>query len=485
MDATVLLSLRQGVSLVEQAPDSIFLHATFVSLPNTSLKISQPSPTLLNSIEQLMSGSISEQELSTRVLQVDGVSGLYKLNLYLRKMAEQGMLCYTLCMDQVPLATIVPLTISFQYNPEMLDPEKQYVLSRFAYLRKENDEVVLESPLGFAQVRLHHRQAHLMLSELSRPQNSQEFAALMPEPSEEVANQYLNLLLNAQAVLEVQENRSTLEDTDQALAQWEFHDLLFHTRSRLGRHNNPFGMTFRFEGKIEPLSAIKTDVSDDIIPLYKPDLEQLKLTDPPFAQVLEARRSIRSFADQPISDQQLGEFLYRAARVKWLYDDRKGGVTFRQSPSGGALHSLEIYPVIDRCENIPAGLYYYNPHEHHLCRLSERNWYVDTILEMAWYMIHEESRPQILLEIMSRFQRVQWKYSSIAYSVILKDVGCLYQTMGLVAEAMGLAGCALGGGHADLSAQAAGLNYYAETSVGGFVLGTKGEKGGWIMEHVD
>jgi len=38
---------------------------------------------------------------------------------------------------------------------------------------------------------------------------------------------------------------------------------------------------------------------------------------------------------------------------------------------------------------------------------------------------------------------------------------------------MNLAPCALGAGDSDLFARAAGLDYYAETSVGEFLLGTK------------
>jgi SagB-type dehydrogenase family enzyme len=66
-----------------------------------------------------------------------------------------------------------------------------------------------------------------------------------------------------------------------------------------------------------------------------------------------------------------------------------------------------------------------------------------------------------------------WKYESVAYSVLLKNEGALYQTMYLVATAMGLAPCALGGGDSDLFARAAGLDYYAETSVREFLLGSK------------
>jgi len=138
--------------------------------------------------------------------------------------------------------------------------------------------------------------------------------------------------------------------------------------------------------------------------------------------------------------------------------------------------------VIDRCENLASGLYHYNPLEHQLYKVSERNWHVEALLDMGWQMVAELDRPQILFVIAARFQRVQWKYASIAYATILKDLGGLYQTMYLVGEAMGLAPCALGGGHSDLFAQAAKLNYFAETCVGGFVLAVEAKKrpGSWI-----
>ena len=39
---------------------------------------------------------------------------------------------------------------------------------------------------------------------------------------------------------------------------------------------------------------------------------------------------------------------------------------------------------------------------------------------------------------------VSWKYNSIAYSLILKNVGVLIQTLYLMATDMGLGGCAIG-----------------------------------------
>ncbi len=481
MESTLRLSLRPDVSLKEQTADQLTLEAPLVSPPNTTATFKKLSPTLISAIKQLLDGPSSEQDLSAQVLTADGFPGLAKLNTILSHMAGRAMLCHTVWVDDSPLLTITPIAIYYRFDPDKLNLDARYVLSRFALFRRDKGQMIMETPLAFASVRLHNQQAMTILAMLSEPRTVQEMGEALS--SETLPKHVLTALLNAGMLTEVADDGKTAEDCDPALAQWEVHDLYFHSRSRMGRHNNPFGKAYAFEGEIAPLPAIKPAMSSEVISLYKPDLEALKQTDTPFTQVLENRRSIRSYAEKPITDQQLGEFLYRAARVQVSYDDRKGGVTFRPYPGGGALHPLEIYPVIDRCENLASGLYHYNPLEHQLYKVSERNWHVEALLDMGWQMIAELDRPQILFVIAARFQRVQWKYASITYATILKDLGGLYQTMYLVGEAMGLAPCALGGGHSDLFAQAAQLNYFAETCVGGFVLGSRGEKAPWIMDH--
>jgi SagB-type dehydrogenase family enzyme len=131
-----------------------------------------------------------------------------------------------------------------------------------------------------------------------------------------------------------------------------------------------------------------------------------------------------------------------------------------------------LYLVVNTCEGLAAGLYHYSPQQHRLFKLTGRTSEVEALLEEAYYTAARQGRPQILIILAARFQRVAWKYSSMAYALILKHVGVLFQTMYLVATAMELAPCALGGGNSDLFAAAAGTDYYTETSVGEFMLGT-------------
>ena len=78
---------------------------------------------------------------------------------------------------------------------------------------------------------------------------------------------------------------------------------------------------------------------------------------------------------------------------------------------------------------------------------------------------------QILITIAARFGRTSWKYSSIAYALVLKDVGVLMQTFYLMATDIGLGGCAIGISNIDLFAKMTGIEFHVEGPVGQFVLG--------------
>src|SRR5262249_40425582 len=79
--------------------------------------------------------------------------------------------------------------------------------------------------------------------------------------------------------------------------------------------------------------------------------------------------------------------------------------------------------------------------------------------------------PQILITIAARFGRVSWKYSSLAYALILEDVGVLTQTFYVAATDMGLGGCAIGTTNIDVFAKMTGIEFHVEGPVGQFALG--------------
>jgi SagB-type dehydrogenase family enzyme len=145
----------------------------------------------------------------------------------------------------------------------------------------------------------------------------------------------------------------------------------------------------------------------------------------------------------------------------------------RPFPTGGGSGELELYVTVARCDGVEPGVYHYDAAAHGLRRLDATEQDRLELLAGAWRSAAGRIDPQVLITITSRFGRLSWKYSSIAYALTLKHVGVLYQTLYLVATAMGLAPCALGGGNADVAARAFGLDWAAESSVGEVVIGSR------------
>jgi SagB-type dehydrogenase family enzyme len=145
--------------------------------------------------------------------------------------------------------------------------------------------------------------------------------------------------------------------------------------------------------------------------------------------------------------------------------------TTRPYPSGGSAYELELYLAVANCGGLARGFYHYDADRHALVPISGPSPELDAQLAAAEFAMDAPGAPQILITIAARFNRISWKYSSIAYALILKDVGVLLQTLYLMATDMGLGGCAIGSINIDLFAKMTGLEFHIEGPVGQFALG--------------
>jgi SagB-type dehydrogenase family enzyme len=477
MASPILLSLPAGAAIASGGERQIAIQAQ-----GARVTFSPLTEAMRHALRTLAGGGASEDQLAEQVGREDGVAGLSRFYRLLNQLGRRGWLLRSANDSSRRLATLVPCSRDFVYPARALEPDQPYVLSRFAYLRAEGGEVLLESPLSHARVLLHDGQAAALAHALARPSRPADLARQLPRLGADGALGVAELLFNADLIGRADETGTAAGDRAAALESWEFHDLLFHARSRMGRHSYPVGGTYRFVGRLPPPAALKETPATDGFPLERPDLDRLESCDPPFARVQERRRSIRDYGERPITALQLGEFLYRVGRVKECaevevatpHGPLRMALALRPYPGGGALHELELYAAVNACDGLAPGLYHYDPLRHRLGRLSGATPEVEQLMrDAALSSAVPAERLQLLLIVAARFQRVAWKYASMAYALILKDVGVLYQTMYLAATAMNLAPCALGCGKADLFARAAGTDYYAETSVGEFLLGSR------------
>ncbi len=388
-----------------------------------------------------------------------------ELFYFLEILKKESLLSYSVYdQDRLFLRLIPNYNTYLDINKyRTIDSTISLQISRFAYLKSEKNTWILQSPLFQGKIIFTHPQSFILFHALSTPKNLQQFIQEFPDISEEATHDFFSLLYQTHLLSNADQNPS--------LMYWEFHDLLFHAQSRL-RTDQSYGGTFRFLNQVPPLPPLK-ETPSHLIQLYKPDLEILMKSDPTFTQIMETRKSIREHGTKPITKEQLGEFFYRVARVKDTQKTKYYDVTKRPYPGGGACYELELYPLIHSCEGLESGLYRYHPDLHALCSCPISLEKQEQLLKAATRATGKiDSYPQIFILIAARFGRMLWKYETMAYSTILKNTGVLMQTMYLTATAMKLAPCAVGAGNSDLFAEAAQTDYYEETTVGEFILGS-------------
>jgi SagB-type dehydrogenase family enzyme len=416
----------------------------------------------------------------------DGRHPDQEIELLVQRLARRGLLEYHLAdaSGRKDLVVIEPQLADYWPRTPKLGAADVVVLSRFSYLRRRGNEMVLESPRAGALFRICDAKIAATLALLSTPERISRLRRQQGFPGAEL----IALLLDCAILFKVDAAGDGLRATegDHDLVTWDFHDLLFHARSTEGRQANPSGGLYPFAGVISPLPAVRPPWPGKRIELGALSTATAEANSP-FAQLLHERHSARDFDDtQPITLAELSRFLDRTARVQsnWTSKPDFGEegpdieYTTRLYPSGGSAYELELYLAVANCDGLARGFYHYDAGGHALVMIETPAHELEAMLAAAEFAIGASAAPQILITIAARFGRISWKYSSIAYSLILKDVGVLIQTLYLMATDMGLGGCAIGTNDIDRFSKMTGIEFHIEGPVGQFALGRVGRTEG-------
>jgi SagB-type dehydrogenase family enzyme len=192
--------------------------------------------------------------------------------------------------------------------------------------------------------------------------------------------------------------------------------------------------------------------------------------------VLQRRRSVRTYAARPLRLGELSTLLHYSARaVGCIRDPQLGERMLRPFPTAGACSELEIFVISVDISELEPGAFYYDALCHRLLRICSRDDHYARILQSVHAAAGGKlSRdPALVVIITAVFDRVMWKYRDLALSLIYKDVGALFQTLYLVATALDLAPCAIGSGDEAENSRWLGLDPLHESQVGCFVCGPR------------
>jgi putative peptide maturation dehydrogenase len=251
-------------------------------------------------------------------------------------------------------------------------------------------------------------------------------------------------------LLSDEESGSALRERDEALSatQWNVYAAAYHFMTQWE------GEDFRADGEVDLVGPGAQAAVEEFTARHGPP-------PPPFhhksfgpAQPLPAparggaldellaqRRTTRSFdTTTPMRAEDLSTVLHRVFGVHG-YSTTLTGVPCikRTSPSGGALHPVEVYPLVTNVSGIPSGFYHYNVRDHAVEQLERipdaHRTATELMCGQAFF-----GDAHVCFVLTARFYRNHWKYRRHpkAYAGVLMDAAHLSQTLYLVSADLGL-----------------------------------------------
>jgi len=158
-------------------------------------------------------------------------------------------------------------------------------------------------------------------------------------------------------------------------------------------------------------------------------------------EALARRRSIREYADEPLTIDQVMQLLWAAQGIT------NADYGFRTAPSAGGTYPLEIYLVTrpSGVVGLESGIYRYEPRNHTLIRIVGGDFSAQLMaaaLDQEWV-----GAAPISFVITTIFERTTSKYGERGVRYVWQETGHAAQNMYLQAVALGLGNVVVGGFH--------------------------------------
>jgi SagB-type dehydrogenase family enzyme len=212
------------------------------------------------------------------------------------------------------------------------------------------------------------------------------------------------------------------------------------------------GKSDQKKGLPQPPLELPPDPGKPFIDLPGP--ETLSVPPLDLRTAIERRRSIRTYAREPLTPQELSFLLWCTQGVKQTTSTYW---TMRTVPSAGSRHAFETYLLVNDVEGLKPGLYRF-------LALTHRIQQVDLDPVVSHRITSACFNQQFILHSGVVFlwtavpYRMTWRYGERGYRDLHLDAGHVCQNLYLAAEAVGCGVCAIAAFDDDLMNGILGIN---------------------------
>jgi len=206
------------------------------------------------------------------------------------------------------------------------------------------------------------------------------------------------------------------------------------------------------QGVPMPPMELELKGDEEIIDLPMPEkIEQSAIH---FPELIEKRESLRKYAEQAITTEELAFLLWGTQGVKKVTDRP---VSFRTVPSAGSRHPFETYLLINNVDGLDPGFYRYMAFKHQLAKLRGFDGIREDLTNACLKQKHV-FQSAITFAWVAIPERTTWRYGARGYRYIHLDAGHVCQNLYLLAESIGCGVCAIAAFDDDMVNQALHLD---------------------------
>jgi SagB-type dehydrogenase family enzyme len=183
------------------------------------------------------------------------------------------------------------------------------------------------------------------------------------------------------------------------------------------------------------------DPGKKTIPL--PKAEKLKVPPMDLRRAIEERLSVRAYAEEPLTIDELSWLLWATQGVRKTGFALGSRRTYRTVPSAGGRHPFETYLAIRAVKDLPPGVYRFLAIDHVLQEVDVPR---DAASDMAAVCRNQSfvARGAATFIWMADEYRSFWRYKARAYRGIFQDAGHVGQNLYLAASNIGCGVCGIG-----------------------------------------
>ena len=198
------------------------------------------------------------------------------------------------------------------------------------------------------------------------------------------------------------------------------------------------------KGLPQPPLECPPDHGKKIISLQK--AEALKIPPMALREAMETRHSVRAYANEPLSLDELSWFLWATQGVRKVGFGVGSHRTYRTVPSAGGRHPFETYLVVRAVRDLQPGIYRFLAIDHQLQEVDTTRDFSDDIAALCKDQVFVKQAAVTFIWMADEY-RAAWRYRARAYRGILQDAGHVGQNLYLAAAAVGCGCCGIGAYH--------------------------------------